>query len=100
MIQHEQYNTGTVAITATQPAFTLMGGYYVLQLISSTLSGSNHVDLTQLGPNGTTALVMMAGAQTGTSSVVYAYLPPGTYTLTVTGTLTGVFASVTRIPLQ
>lgn len=86
--------------TATQGPFVLQGGYYNLSTVSSTLSGSNHVDVTQVGPDGSTAIVALAGAQTGTTYWVNAYLPPGAYSITVTGTLTGIYASLTRIPIE
>lgn len=86
--------------STTQGPFELHGGYYKYYLITGTPSGSNHVDLTRLGADGSTVFVDVAGSTSSTSSSGYVYLAPGQYSWTVTGTLAGIYAEIVRVPFE
>lgn len=82
----------------TQVAFNLAGGKYAMVTITGTPSSSNHVDLTVLGPDGSTYIQCIAGSQSATAAFTTADLPPGTYKWLVSGTLAGIYAELRRIP--
>lgn len=87
------------AIAATGSNFVLQGGYYCWMLAGGTPASGNHYDLTMVGPDGSTAIVMIKGDNGTVASPVYAYLPPGAYKFTLTGTLT-TNITLTRVPLE
>lgn len=74
---------------------SIQGGLYCLAVIATWGGGS--VQLEGLGPDGSTQITYSA-ALTANGGVMV-YLPPGEYTLVVT-TATGVYASLTRIPIE
>ena len=86
--------------STTQGPFVLLGGYYKCYIISGSTSGSNHVDLTRAGADGSTTFVDFAGSTSASSSSGYVYLPPGQYSWTVSGTLAGIYAEIIRVPFE
>lgn len=87
--------------TSTQGPFNLaLGGLYAFSLNGGTFSAGNTVAVEVLGEDGTTYIVAAAGPTTGTGAYSTVYLPPGQVKFLVTGTVTGCYASLTRIPLD
>lgn len=84
------------AVDATPDQFTLAGGVYVLGAVATW--GGGNVVLEMLLPDGAslapTHTALSADGITGPL-----YLPPGTYSLTIT-TATGVTAALTRVPFE
>lgn len=71
------------------------GGLYCLAVVATFGGGS--VQLEGLGPDGSTQITYSASITANGGYELY--LPPGEYSLVVT-TATGVYASLTRIPIE
>lgn len=84
-------------IDATPAQFTLNGGVYCLAAVSGN-SDWGTLTLNIVLPDGSSvAAVATALSADGISSPLY--LPPGLYELTL-GTVTGITASITRVPVE
>lgn len=88
-------------ISASTGTFYLSGGLYAYVVVSgTTMDSSDHMDLTSVAPDGSTVITWITGPNGTKTNPQTAYLPPGTYSLTLTGTLSGIYANLCRIPFD
>lgn len=86
-------NASTLAPASTD--FSIFGGYYVVSAHADTWN-SGSITLNQYAGNGTTKEVVNTSTADAISGAIA--LPPGNYNIGVSGTITGVYYSVWRVP--
>src|SRR5690349_5986705 len=74
-------------ISANTAAFTLKGGYYVVEAIATW--GGGNIELQMLGPDGSTYLSLPTPLKLTANGSIAGYLPPGQYRFTITTATAG-----------
>lgn len=96
-MNHNEAVKNTFAAAGSTSAFKLAGGYYQLAATSSNWNSGN-LKVDQLMPDGTTWVQSATLALTA-NGVVFGYLPPGQFRLTLTTTADAA-AALARVPLD